>query len=78
LLGLILVLGALVGDSAERAKIPWITGCIVVGVVLGPAATGLLQGSNGTPDWESRLTAMVLGLILVSIGSAITHFALIG
>jgi NhaP-type Na+/H+ or K+/H+ antiporter len=43
LLGLILVLGAALGDVAERMKIPWITGCIVVGVALGPSATGVLE-----------------------------------
>ena len=44
LLGVILALGALLGDAAERAKLPWISGCIVVGVVLGPEATDVLQG----------------------------------
>lgn len=43
LLGLILILGAALGDVAERVKIPWITGCIVVGVALGPSATGVLD-----------------------------------
>ncbi len=43
LLGVVLVLGAAFGDAAERARIPWITGCIVVGVALGPSATGVLQ-----------------------------------
>lgn len=42
-LGVILLLGAALGDAAERAKIPWITGCIVLGVVLGPSAAGILQ-----------------------------------
>lgn len=42
-LGIILLLGALLGDAAERAKIPWITGCIVAGVVLGPSASGFLE-----------------------------------
>lgn len=41
-LGVILVLGAAFGDAAERLTIPWITGCIVAGVILGPAATGVL------------------------------------
>jgi Kef-type K+ transport system membrane component KefB len=43
MLGIILVLGAALGDAAERAKIPWITGCILLGVVLGPAATNVLE-----------------------------------
>jgi Kef-type K+ transport system membrane component KefB len=43
MLGIILVLGAALGDAAERAKIPWITGCIVLGVSLGPAASNVLE-----------------------------------
>lgn len=43
MLGIILGLGAALGDAAERAKIPWITGCIVLGVVLGPAASNVLE-----------------------------------
>jgi Kef-type K+ transport system membrane component KefB len=44
LLGVILVLGACLGDAAERIRIPWITGCIVAGIILGPAAVNVLQG----------------------------------
>lgn len=67
LLGVILVLGALLGDAAERAKVPWITGCIVAGVALGPAATGLLQG----PALErlGGFTQASLALIAFNIGS---------
>jgi Kef-type K+ transport system membrane component KefB len=43
LLGLILLLGAFLGGAAERIKIPWITGCIVAGVVLGSSVTGVLS-----------------------------------
>ena len=35
-LGVILLAGALLGDATERIKVPWITGCIVAGIVLGP------------------------------------------
>lgn len=46
LLGVILVLGVALGDAAERARIPWITGCIIVGVALGPLATDILPRSQ--------------------------------
>jgi Kef-type K+ transport system membrane component KefB len=67
LLGVILVLGALLGDAAERAKVPWITGYIAAGLSLGPAATGLLQG----PALETLggFTQASLALIAFNIGS---------
>ncbi|MBS0561105.1 MAG: cation:proton antiporter [Proteobacteria bacterium] len=45
-LGIILLAGALLGDATERIKVPWITGCIVAGIVLGPQVGGVF----GTPD----------------------------
>lgn len=70
MLGLILVLGAMLGDAAERAKIPWLTGCIALGAVLGPAATGALQG----PKLEALngFTQASLALIAFNIGSQLT------
>lgn len=44
LLGVILIVGALLGGVAERVKAPWITGCILAGVILGPSAAQMLQG----------------------------------
>ena len=46
LLGVILAVGALMGEAAERLRVPWITGCIFAGVLLGPYATGLLTPSR--------------------------------
>ena len=78
LLGVILALGALLGDAAERAKIPWISGCIVVGVVLGPAATDVLQG----PELAvlDGFTQASLAVIAFNIGSqlALTRLKAIG
>lgn len=78
ILGLILVLGASLGDAAERAKVPWISGCIVAGVVLGPAATGVLRG----PKLEGLdgFTQASLAVIAFNIGSqlAVTRLKAIG
>jgi Kef-type K+ transport system membrane component KefB len=67
LLGAILVLGAAFGDFAERAKIPWITGCILAGVVLGPSATDVLATSQ-LPALGGFLQAS-LAVIAFNIGS---------
>jgi Kef-type K+ transport system membrane component KefB len=67
LLGLVLVLGAGFGDIAERAKIPWITGCIIVGLLLGASVADILP--------QSRLEALggflqaSLAVIAFNIGS---------
>ena len=45
-LGVILLLGALLGDAAERLRIPWITGCILAGVALGPEALHLVHRAD--------------------------------
>jgi Kef-type K+ transport system membrane component KefB len=67
LLGVILVLGAALGDIAERARIPWITGCIFAGVVLGPSATGVLDASTLTT--LGGFLQASLALIAFNIGS---------
>jgi Kef-type K+ transport system membrane component KefB len=43
ILGAVMILGAVLGDAAERLKVPWITGCIIAGVAFGPAAFGVLH-----------------------------------
>lgn len=67
LLGLVLVVGAAFGDVAERLKVPWITGCIIAGVVLGPSATNLLQD----PEMKSisGFLQASLAVIAFNIGS---------
>lgn len=70
LLGLILVLGALFGDAAERLSIPWITGCILVGVALGPAGIGIVQGSR-LEVFAGFINAS-LALIAFNIGGQLT------
>ncbi|HYN37720.1 MAG TPA: cation:proton antiporter [Rhodospirillales bacterium] len=67
LLGVVLVLGALFGDVAERARVPWISGCIVAGVLLGPAATNVLRW----PEMAALdgLAQVSLAVIAFNIGS---------
>src|SRR4051794_23621106 len=70
LLGLILVAAVFLGDAAERVGVPWITGCILGGVLLGPDAVGIL-----TPGVQSAFGPFLqasLTLIAFSIGSRLT------
>jgi Kef-type K+ transport system membrane component KefB len=70
LIGVILVLGACLGDAAERVRVPWITGCIAAGLVLGPAAVNLLQ----EPDLAvlDGFAQTSLAVIAFNIGSQLT------
>jgi Kef-type K+ transport system membrane component KefB len=65
-LGAILLVGALLGDAAERVKIPWITGCIIAGVVIGPEVTNLLRRSDLAP--LDNFTQASLAVIAFNIG----------
>lgn len=67
ILGVILILGAMLGDAAERLRVPWITGCIVLGVLLGPAAAGLLSQPHQAALGD--FTQVALALIAFNIGS---------
>ena len=65
-LGAILLVGALLGDAAERLRIPWITGCILAGVALGPEAADFLRRSDlATLD---GFTQASLAVIAFNIG----------
>jgi Kef-type K+ transport system membrane component KefB len=70
LLGLILALGALLGDLAERLRVPWITGCILLGVALGPAAADILPAARA--DTLGGFTQAALAVIAFNIGSELT------
>jgi Kef-type K+ transport system membrane component KefB len=68
--GLILISAVLLGDAAERVGVPWITGCILAGVLLGPDAIGVL-----TPPQLSAFGGFLqasLALIAFNIGSQLT------
>ena len=66
-LGVILALGSLLGDAAERLRVPWITGCIVAGVLLGPAVLGVLPAPEQAV--LAGFTQSSLAVIAFNIGS---------
>ena len=66
-LGLVLLAGAVMGDLAERLRIPWITGCILAGLALGPAGAGLLEGAALGALHD--LTRVALAVIAFDIGA---------
>lgn len=68
-LGVVLALGALLGDGAERLRIPWITGCIIAGVLLGPAASGVLTAP--ALSQLAGFTQSSLALIAFNIGGSL-------
>ena len=70
LLGVILFVGAMLGEGAERLGAPWITGCILAGALLGPDATGALPRS-ALPALGGFLQAS-LAVIAFNIGSRLT------
>ena len=70
LLGLILLSGALLGAIVERLRAPWIIGCIVAGVLLGPEALGVLSRPGlATLGGFSQAS---LAVIAFCIGSRLT------
>jgi Kef-type K+ transport system membrane component KefB len=95
-LGAILVVGALLGDGAERARIPWITGCILAGLLLGPVGAGLLRGpvlaaldgvaqvalaviafNIGCQLALSRLAAIGRSIVLLAVAQLLAPLALV-
>lgn len=67
LLGVTLAVGALLGGAAERIRVPWITGCIIAGVVLGPGVTDVLD--DGVLHALEGFTQVALAVIAFNIGS---------
>ena len=70
LLAVILFLGTLLGEGAERLSAPWIIGSILAGVVLGPEALGLLSSPQLTN--LSGFSQTSLAVIAFCIGSRLT------
>lgn len=70
LLGLILMSAALLGDATERLGVPWITGCILAGILLGPGAAGVLTQTE-LAGFSDFLQAS-LALIAFNIGLRLT------
>jgi Kef-type K+ transport system membrane component KefB len=65
--GLILMAALLAGHLAQLARIPEVTGYLLVGVLIGPAALDLISHENITT--LGFLSDVALGLILFNIGA---------
>lgn len=65
--GLILTAALVAGHLAQLVRIPEVTGYLLVGVAIGPAALDLISHSNITT--LGFLSDVALGLILFNIGS---------
>jgi Kef-type K+ transport system membrane component KefB len=66
LLGIILFAGAVLGGAAERIGVPWITGCIIAGVLLGPAVADVVRWPEA--DALVGLAQASLAVIAFNIG----------
>ena len=65
--GLILIAALLAGHVAQLMRVPEVTGYLLVGVAIGPAALDLISHENITT--LGFLSDVALGLILFNIGS---------
>jgi Kef-type K+ transport system membrane component KefB len=65
--GLILMAALLAGHLAQLARVPEVTGYLLIGVVIGPSALDLISHENITT--LGFLSDVALGLILFNIGS---------
>ena len=65
--GLILMAALLAGHVAQLMRVPEVTGYLLVGVLIGPAALDLISHDNITT--LGFLSEVALGLILFNIGS---------
>jgi len=65
--GLILMSALLAGHLAQLARVPEVTGYLLVGVLIGPATLDLISHENITT--LGFLSDVALGLILFNIGS---------
>src|SRR5918999_335766 len=65
--GLILMAALLAGHLAQLARVPEVTGYLLIGVLIGPSALDLISHENITT--LGFLSDVALGLILFNIGS---------
>lgn len=65
--GLILIAALMAGHAAQLVRAPEVTGYLLVGVLIGPAAFDLISHENVTT--LSFLSDVALGLILFNIGA---------
>jgi len=66
LFGVLLLVGLVAGELARRARLPTITGFLVIGVLLGPSVTGVLDPMLLAA--AKPLTHVALALVLFQIG----------
>jgi Kef-type K+ transport system membrane component KefB len=76
--GLILMFALLAGHLAQLIKVPEVTGYLLVGVLIGPAALDLISHENIST--LGFLSDVALGMILFNIGSIFeaTNFRAVG
>jgi Kef-type K+ transport system membrane component KefB len=76
--GLILMAALVAGHLAQLARVPEVTGYLLIGVLIGPAALDLISHENITT--LGFLSDVALGLILFNIGSIFeaTNFRQVG
>ena len=71
LLLVLIGLGYLGGELVGRAKLPKVLGYILVGMIIGPFALGLIQGPSPESSVITLFIAIGLGYVGFSIGSGI-------
>lgn len=76
--GLILMAALLAGHLAQLVRVPEVTGYLLIGVLIGPAALDLISHDNLAT--LGFLSDVALGLILFNIGAIFeaTHFRRVG
>jgi Kef-type K+ transport system membrane component KefB len=76
--GLILIAAVLAGHLAQLARVPEVTGYLLIGVLIGPAALDVISHENLAT--LSFLSDVALGLILFNIGAIfeVGNFRLVG
>ncbi|MEO0844422.1 MAG: cation:proton antiporter, partial [Cyanobacteria bacterium J06643_5] len=65
---LILVLGFFIGQIAQRFKVPALVGMVLVGIVLGPQATDLIDPNVLAASAPLRTIAVMVILMKAGLG----------
>lgn len=72
LVSIVLIAGTLGGALARLARLPGITGNILIGVIIGPSCLSLISGESQLHDL-APLSTLAMGLITVSIGGRLCY-----
>ena len=65
---MVLIVGFLAGDVAERLSIPRLLGMLVAGVLLGPHALGWISGDLSNLSDDIRMLALTVILFKAGLG----------